>query len=88
MKAHFDLKYEIYTGLEIICVLHLKGLIFQDTGKILKKKKKTNIATCTSPVFSLANIASCTSPIFIRGIIRASSELPFLNVVAQSLCYA
>ena len=40
MKAHFDLKYEIYTGLEIICVLHLKGLIFQDTGKILKKKKK------------------------------------------------
>lgn len=50
MKAHFDLKYEIYTGLEIICVLHLKGLIFQDTGKILKKKK-TNIATCTSRFF-------------------------------------
>lgn len=87
MKAHFDLKYEIYTGLEIICVLHLKGLIFQDTGKILKKKTKL-ILQHAPAVFSLANIASCTSPIFIRGIIRASSELPFLNVVAQSLCYA
>ena len=62
-----------FTGLDIICVLDSNEFIFQGTGKILKKKKKKTI------------IARCTSPIFISGITRASSELLFLNVVAQML---
>lgn len=38
--GHFDLKYEIYTGLEIICVLHLKeGSYFKIQEKYFKQKK-------------------------------------------------
>ena len=61
-----------FTGLDIICVLDSNEFIFQGTGKMLKKKKKTIIARCASPIF-------------IPGITRASSELLFLNVVAQML---
>ena len=58
-----------FTGLEIICVLDLKGLIFQDIGKILKKKK-TNLILQHAPAlfFSWLILQAATALFLFLGL--------------------